>query len=250
MCYKHTVMKICVAQIRPIKGGIAANIEKHKSLINLAILQKVDAVFFPELSITGYEPELAHELATTQDDLRLDTFQSISDSREITIGIGVPTVADSEVRISMVVFQPNRARQTYSKQQLHTDEMPFFVSGNSQLILTIADRKIAPAICYESLQADHAEKANQLGAEIYLASVAKSQKGVDKAWVHYPAIAKKYAMPVLMSNCVGFCDNFESAGQSAVWTKTGELAAQLDNQSEGLLVFNTDTEVAGVFEIQ
>ncbi|MCU0354755.1 MAG: carbon-nitrogen hydrolase family protein [Cytophagales bacterium] len=229
--------------MRPIKGDIAANIEKHKNLINRAVSQKIDAVFFPELSITGYEPELAQELATTQDDPRFDTFQSMSDNRKITIGIGVPTVADSGVRISMVVFAPNRARQTYSKQQLHTDEMPFFVSGNSQLVLAIADKKIAPAICYESLQPNHSEEANRLGAEIYLASVAKSQKGVDKAWVHYPAIAKKYAMPVLMSNCVGFCDNFESAGQSAVWTRNGELAAQLDNQSEGLLIFDTDTEV-------
>ena len=60
--------------------------------------------------------------------------------------------------------------------------------------------------------------------------------------VHYPTIAKKYSMPVLMSNCVGFCDNFQSVGKSAVWTKQGILNGQLDDQSEGVLIFDTETE--------
>lgn len=50
-------------------------------------------------------------------------------------------------------------------------------------------------------------------------------------------------MPVLMSNCVGSCDNFVSAGQSAIWTRDGKLAGQLDNISEGLLFFDTETGV-------
>ena len=52
-------MKICVAQTRPIKGNIEANIENHINLLKLAISNEAEAVFFPELSLTGYEPELA-----------------------------------------------------------------------------------------------------------------------------------------------------------------------------------------------
>ena len=50
-------------------------------------------------------------------------------------------------------------------------------------------------------------------------------------------------MPVLMSNCVGFCDNFESVGQSSVWTKQGNLAGQLNEKNEGILIFDTETQV-------
>jgi predicted amidohydrolase len=60
--------------------------------------------------------------------------------------------------------------------------------------------------------------------------------------VHYPAIAWKYSLPVLMANCVGHCDDFLSVGQSAVFTKNGELAAQLNNRSTGKLIFDTETE--------
>ncbi|MBC3542309.1 carbon-nitrogen hydrolase family protein [Rufibacter sediminis] len=235
-------MKISIAQIKPIKGDISANINKHKQMISLASSLKASAIFFPELSVTGYEPRLAEELATDEYDQRFDDFQQISDTSNITIGLGVPTNSDTGIRITMVIFQPGRARQMYSKQQLHADELPFFAPGEKQAIITVDQTKIAPAICYESLQPAHADAAAKMGAEIYLASVAKSQNGVNKAMVHYPEVAKEHAMPVLMANCVGACDDFVSVGQSSVWTNQGVLLAQLDNENEGLLVFDTETE--------
>jgi 16S rRNA U516 pseudouridylate synthase RsuA-like enzyme len=50
-------------------------------------------------------------------------------------------------------------------------------------------------------------------------------------------------MPVLMANCVGFCDNFLSVGKCSIWTKEGELVGQLDDKTEGLLIFDTESEV-------
>jgi predicted amidohydrolase len=108
-------MKISVAQTRPIKGDITANIEIHKKLINLAVSHKTDSIFFPELSVTGYEPELGKELATNQDHKYFDDFQDISNKNKITIGLGMPTKLNSDVLISMIIFQPNKPRQTYSK---------------------------------------------------------------------------------------------------------------------------------------
>ncbi|HJV20528.1 MAG TPA: hypothetical protein VJ552_11665 [Sediminibacterium sp.] len=40
-------MKISVAQTRPIKGDIIANIATHKKLIDLAVSDWADAIFFP-----------------------------------------------------------------------------------------------------------------------------------------------------------------------------------------------------------
>jgi predicted amidohydrolase len=235
-------MKICIAQTIPIKGNVSANIEAHIRFIELALTSNAEAIFFPELSLTGYEPELAKKLATNQNDNRLDIFQETSDKNKIVIGLGLPTATESKILISMIIFEPNKPRQTYSKQQLHSDEFPYFENGIGQVIIKTNDKNIAPAICYESLQQKHSENAFKLGADVYLASVAKPANGVNKAFDLYPKIAKQYAMPVLMSNCVGFCDNFLSVGQSAVWTKEGELVGQMDNKSEGILIFDTETE--------
>ena len=91
-------MKICIAQTKPIKGNIAANIEAHKSFIEQALLYKADAIFFPELSLTGYEPELAEKLATDLQDTCLNVFQKISDDCAIIIGVGLPTLIPIDLK--------------------------------------------------------------------------------------------------------------------------------------------------------
>jgi predicted amidohydrolase len=235
-------MRICVAQTKPVKGETDKNIEIHKKFIYLAISKEADTIFFPELSLTGYEPKLAKNLATTQNDKRFDDFQNISDNHHITIGVGMPTKSNSDISISTIIFQPYESRQTYSKQILHSDEFPYFVNGQQQVVLTTKKKKIVPAICYESLQPEHAERAFKEGVDIYIASVAKSANGVAKAFKHYPDIAKKYSMTVLMSNCLGLCDNFESVGKSAIWNKDGLLVGQLNETAEGILIYDTDAE--------
>jgi predicted amidohydrolase len=233
-------MKICVVQTKSIKGNIQSNIEIHKRWIDIGISHKSDLIIFPELSLTGYEPELGEGLATGHNDTRLDDFQNISNRNNVAIGVGLPTKSNFGVFISIIIFQPNRPRQTYSKQILHSDEKPYFIEGNEQTILNIKDTKIAIAICYESLQIKHLESAIELGAEFYIASVSKSQNGIKKAFRYYPKIASKYSISVLMSNCIGFCDDFESAGQTSVWDDNGILKGQLDNLNEGLLVYDTE----------
>lgn len=235
-------MKICVAQTRSIKGDMQRNIENHKKLIDLAVTHGADTIFFPELSITGYEPELAKDLATTPDDRRFDDFQKIADARQITIGIGVPTKNESGICISMLIFQPGQARQTYSKKYLHADEEEFFVSGQNTSVVIGNNTKIAPAICYELSIPAHAESAFKNGAEIYLASVAKSAEGIDKAVASLSGIARKYSMTALMSNCIGPSSGFESAGRSAIWNNQGMLLGQLNGAREGILMLDTNTQ--------
>jgi len=235
-------MKICVTQTRAIKGDIAVNIINHKKFIDLALSHGADTIIFPELSITGYEPELAKELATTPDDRRFDDFQKISDAGQITIGIGVPIQNNTGISISLVFFGPNKPRQTYSKKYLHQDEEPFFVSQESALGLIGKNNNAALAICYEISIPEHAENAFKCGAETYIASVAKSVGGMEKATSRLAEIARQYAMTVLMANCVGYCDNFECGGKTSVWNSQGLLLGQLNDTDEGILIFDTDTQ--------
>ena len=241
-------MKICVVQTRPVPGDIQLNIEHHKRLIDLAVSHAANVVIFPELSLTGYEPTLAAALATDQDDSRLDDFQRISDRAQIAIGVGVPTTQPLGTCISLILFQPQQARQTISKAWLHPDEEPFFVRGQGVPGLKIGKTTVALAICYELSVPEHAERAQQHGAEVYIASVAKSADGVAKASQRLSEIAQTYSMTVLMANCVGPSDDFESAGHTSVWQRTaakqpyGSLAGQLDATHEGLLIFDTATQ--------
>ncbi len=235
-------MKICVAQIRPQKGEIETNLQRHIELIRVAIRHEVDIIIFPELSLSSYEPTLAQDLAKEADDVQLSIFQDLSDTHQITIGIGVPTRTQTGICISMIIFHPYQARQVYSKKYLHEDELPFFVNGQNDSVVIKAFPHIALAICYELSIPEHAQNAHRHHAQVYIASVAKTAEGVQKASKQLSHIASQYNMTVLMSNCVGYCDDFESAGQSAVWNQEGRLLGQLDAVCEGILVIDTETQ--------
>ncbi|WP_031292527.1 carbon-nitrogen hydrolase family protein [Leptolyngbya sp. Heron Island J] len=241
-------MKISAVQLQSFTGDIASNIAKHLDFIKVAAAQGADLVFFPELSLTGYEPGLVQALATDITDPRLDIFQQYSDTHNIVIGVGLPIPAASKVQIGMIWFEPKTPRHSYAKQQLHSDELPFFVAGDRQLVLTTSAHKLVPAICYESLQPNHADHAASLGVDVYLASVAKPATGMAKAILHYPAIARQHNMHVIMSDAIGPCDNFTSVGQSAVWNNQGELLMQMDSNSEGILMVDTVSGKANVYD--
>ena len=234
-------MKICVVQTRPVKGDIQANIRNHKRLIDLAISHEAGTIVFPELSLTGYEPELADELAMDAYDVRLDDFQQISDDKSVNIGVGVPIKNHRGISISMIVFQPRKKRQIYSKKYLHEDELPFFVHGENSTAL-LGDTKVALAICYELSVSQHAEDAFKSGATIYIASAVKTKAGVDNAMQRLSEIARSYSMTVLLSNCIGVSGGYDCDGRTAAWNNKGVLLGQLREKEEGILMLETETE--------
>jgi predicted amidohydrolase len=234
-------MRVAVVQTQPVACAVDVNGKAHETWIKKVAGRGADMVFFPELSLLGYEPKQAGRYTFRADDVRLDVFQMLSHALRITIGIGLPTAGGSGVRISMLVFQPSAARIVYSKQYLHADELPYFVAGSGQVTLPAQDGVVAPAICYESLLDQHCDAAVALGATLYVASVAKSAKGIAKADAHYPTIARRHSLPVLMANCVGPCDDFDAAGCSAVWNARGERVARLPATGEGALLLDTAT---------
>ena len=236
-------MKIALAQIQSTKGDIQSNIEKHLAWVTKSLSQGVDAIFFPELSLTGYEPILARELAIAED-ARLNEFQRLSNQNNLVIGLGAPTKSGEDCYISMLIFQPNSPLKVYSKIILHEDEQPFFSASHKQVIIQSQGIRIAPAICYESLQESHLATALHSSPDIYLASVAKSQKGINQAQAYFSLAASQHQLPILMANAIGPNDDFISAGQSSIWHKNGELIAQLSTKEEGLLIYDTKTKAA------
>lgn len=236
-------MNICLAQIRPKTGDIAFNIARHQAFVHQAAGIGAEMIIFPELSISSYEPELAEALAMEVNDARLDVFQSLSNKHNMTIGVGAPIRQTHGISISMLLFQPKQEPQIYSKYYLHADEEPFFVPGEQSCKLWGGDAKVTFAICYEISVREHAEQAVANGAQIYVASVAKFVNGMEAANGRLDEVARSYGMPVLMSNCLGIADGGECAGQSAVWNAKGDLLGQLNDSEEGLLLYNSITEV-------
>jgi len=236
-------MKISIAQIEPRKGDVEHNMKKHVLFIKEAVSNNADVIMFPELSLTGYEPELANQLKTTKSDERLKRFQDLSDRHRITICLGLPTSVDDKIFVSMIIFQPDKDSTVYSKQYLYPTEIGIFTAANNPLIIHFdGDHIIAPAICYELSNEEHQKNANDNNATIYMASVLNSVNGVDADIEKLSRIAAKYKMTTFMSNYIGQSGGYECAGKSSIWNDEGELIAQLSDKAEGLLIYDTETK--------
>lgn len=238
-------MRIALAQIQSVKGDIAKNISRHTGFINNAVKHGVDFILFPELSITGYEPSLASELAVTMNDDRFDVFRELSGKENVIIGIGAPIKKQNGTAIALILFEPSGDRWVYEKKYLHADELPWFIPGENLPVLNFHKTKIALAICYELSVEMHAQIAHEAGASVYLSSVAKSAGGMKKASERLSQICRQYQMISLLVNSVGPNDDFVSSGNSGVWNREGQSVAELGD-GEGLLVFDTETGEAVV----
>ncbi|MDP9961312.1 carbon-nitrogen hydrolase family protein [Chryseobacterium lathyri] len=233
-------MKIAAAQIKPVKGDILKNIEKHKTVINAAAHHNVDLMIFPELSITGYEPELAKQLSIHYEDPVLDIFQKMADENKISITVGMPVKSDDRVFISSIIFQPGKRRDVYLKRNLFSTETGIFSKGENFCQLEILQNKVSLAICYDLSDPMHSQEACQVGSDIYTASVLNSVNGVDEDLIKLSNIAKTYHMHVVMANFTGESGGYECAGKSSVWNNNGSLLGQLNRENEGLLILNME----------
>ena len=229
-------IKVGIAQTIAIKGNIEKNIENHLNFIESAIKKQIDLIIFPELSLTGYEPELSKELAINLSDKRLEILKQKSDENNITIIVGSPIRENENILIGAIIFSPNEITKVYTKYYLHEGEEKYFTPKESNIQLNIKGEKINIAICADISNFEHPKKASTENCSLYLASVLVSKKGLEFDRNLLAKYAKEFNLSVMMSNFGGISGGYDCAGFSSVWNNIGELKGEIDNNNEGLLI--------------
>jgi predicted amidohydrolase len=191
------------------------------------------------MSLTGYERELAAELAFTPDDARLDNLRKLAADKNIIIAAGAPIKQNYTLYIGSFILYPNGSVAIYTKQYLHAGEELFFEPGTAtNTLIELEKERISLAICADLCNPLHAADAGKLNATIYLASLFYTPNGIPEANTLLSRYAKDYNMGVLMANFGGPSYNFQSGGQSGFWNTNGELVTKLADKGEGLLLVN------------
>ncbi|MDB4837642.1 carbon-nitrogen hydrolase family protein [Marinomonas sp.] len=243
-------LKIAVAQVSSIKGDIAENIKNHLLAIEKASQVGVSYIVFPELSLTGYEPELAAKLAFTSDDSRLKPLINSAIEKNITIGVGAPLKSDGLPKIGLIIISQLGIVDTYEKIHLHSGEEVYFNRGTDHNCITIGNTKIANAICADTNNSNHALTCSELGASVYIAGVLITEGGYDSDTAVMAAYAKKYNMLVAMANHSQPTGNLAPIGKSAIWSNTGLLACASKNKNSLVVAEKLDGNWSGqVLEI-
>ena len=229
-------LTIAAAQTCPHKGEFVANVRDHGRLIRQAAERQVDVIVFPELSLTGYERELANQLAITIDDHCLAPLKTLAKELTITIVAGAPILRpEGKPYIGALIIGPDTLT-TYRKQHLHGDEVLFFSPGQSGCTFEVNTTRIGVAICADTSHAEHAAIAAENGASLYAAGVFFTDGCYQKDIEQLQQYAVQHKMAVLLANFGGLTHGQIPAGKSAIWNESGECLVTAAAGGEALIV--------------
>ena len=109
---------LAAAQTTPRRAGIAANLAEHEALALRAAREGVQVVVFPELSLTGYELDLARELSFSENDDRLAPLIALSSAHALTLIVGAPLRVGAALYIAAFILAPDGSVGLYTKRYL------------------------------------------------------------------------------------------------------------------------------------
>ena len=242
-----STLTIAAAQAISIAGELAANIARHLRFIEVAAAQGVELLVFPELSLTGYEGEVAAGLAIDPQNAVLQPLRDLARELGVTTVVGMPIRLKerSAVLIGALVLGADGSLEVYSKQHLHSGEEQVFAPGDGGAPLDIGNDRVALAVCADFSHASHAAAAAEQGADLYAAGVLISAKGYAADTALLQGYARQHSMAVLMANHGGLTGGWQSAGRSAIWSEEGALVVSAAGEGDLLVIARRD---AGIWQ--
>lgn len=143
--------KIAAAQVASVRGDIDANIATHAAAIAAAAKHEVCLLVFPELSLTGYEPDLAAELAMTAAENRLAPLFALARQHQMEIVVGAPLPnGNAKPALGAILITAAGTTRSYRKMHLGASERPYFEPGDTPLTLSTSGHTVGIAICADS----------------------------------------------------------------------------------------------------
>lgn len=233
-----TLQILAAAQTISVAGDVPANLQRHLTLMRVAAEQGVQLLVFPELSLTGYEPFLAADLAIAPEDARLAPLRQLARELRLTAVVGMPIrlAPEAGVLIGALVLGADGSLAVYTKQHLHSGEELAFVAGQGGAALEWGRDRIALAICADFSHASHPRAAVDAGATVYAAGVLISEGGYATDSALLQGYAAEHGLLVLMANHGGPSGGWVCAGRSAIWAANGALLAAAPGVGEALVI--------------
>ncbi|KQM54899.1 carbon-nitrogen hydrolase [Pseudomonas sp. Leaf15] len=237
-----TALTLAAAQTTSIAGDVRTNLQQHLAFMQAAAEQGVQLLVFPELSLTGYEPALAAQLAIAPEDALLAPLREMAQELRMTAVVGMPIRLSPEtgVFVAALVLGADGSLAVYTKQHLHPGEEVAFVAGQGGPALEWADDRIALAVCADFSHASHPHLAAEAGATVYAAGVLISEGGYATDSALLQGYAAEHRMLVLMANHGGPSGDYTCAGRSAIWAADGRLLAGAPGIGEALVIGRRD----------
>ncbi len=254
-------MKIAIAQLNPLVGGLAHNAQKILQAAEGAVQQGVQLLLTPELSLCGYPPRdllLNPAFVETMQAVLLRLAIQIPPSLAVLVGtVGVNPAAhrrgEKPLYNSMALLLDGQVQKCFHKQLLPTydvfDEDRYFASGQQSNVLILGGCRIGITICEDLWNeesfwgrrqyavnpiADLAQQSVDWVINLSASPFCQDKQHLREAMLTH--MAQTYGLPILYVNQVGGNDDLIFDGRSVAINRAGATVARGAAFSEDLLV--------------
>lgn len=256
---------VCVAATQmACSWDTDSNISKADALARTAAKQGANIVLLQELFETPYfcaEQDYQHfNLATTVNDNRaINHFKALARELDIVIPISFFEREGNTRFNSLVVIDADGStsdtyRKTHIPQNPGYEEKFYFSPGDTGFkVFQTRHGKIGCGICWDQWFPESARSMALLGAELIFYPTAIGSEPADTEYdsmQHWQNVMKGHAganlVPVVASNRVGAENEGQTPitfyGSSFIADQFGELVAEADRTTEGVIVATFDLE--------
>lgn len=249
----HQKMKIAVVQMNTILGDIDKNLARHYPLIEQAIEQKSDLIFFPELSLTGYSlKDAVYDVAIPSNDAKLDKLKKLS--KHINIIVGAVELSERfEIFNSLYFYEDGELLFKHRKVYLPTyglfEEKRYFSAGSRYRAFDSRLGRFGLLICEDMWHSTSGIILAQDGASVLFVGAAGVARGVDtqpepenvRVWETLNrALAINTTSYVVFANSVGVEDGLMFWGGSEVIDPHGHRLSKAKYFEEDMITAEID----------
>ncbi len=219
-------LKITIAQLNPIVGDVAGNLELAKSALKKAREDQSDLLVFSELFLLSYPPEdlVLKPAVVTACDAALTRLASLQSATDPAILIGAPSLVDGGVRNSAFLLRAGKIEKRFDKFELPNygvfDDKRVFQPGSGEdLCFDLLGVRIGVAIC-EDIWFDRVPRQIKAeGGELLLALNASPWRRTIHRERHTAfALWEDPNLPHVFINQIGGQDELVFDGASYVWS--------------------------------
>jgi predicted amidohydrolase len=231
----HGTNALAVCQFEPEIGDPEANVATMCDLL-ADLDDAVQVAVFPELCVTGYDLDLAGDLAMTPDDARLDPLVEAAAWHDVHLVVGLPEAGEDGIYNSLVYLTDRGVETVYRKRYPWGDESDVFETGTEATTVETPLGKAGFLLCYDINFPEATLPYAHAACDLVFASAAWRKSYHDDWDLLLRARARDTTCYVAGSNHAGDQNGRVHAGNSLIATPQGTIAATLGNRDEGTSV--------------
>lgn len=244
-------MKIVVAQLNLLVGGLAKNRQKIFDAASAAAAVHADLVLTPELSICSYQPEdlllRPSFIAACKSEVEALAKDIANLSPTLAVVVGLPWLEEGKLFNAAAVLRGGVIEAVAKKAELPNysvfDDKRYFASGQSPCLIGVSGKKVSILICEDIWFQSPALRGKEAGAD--LICVINGSPYDTEHFAAREAVCRarteETSLPIVFCNLVGGQDEIVYDGQSFVMNAAGEITQRLPGFVEATAVVEIDT---------